>query len=289
MQTAIVPSPFHALRLDAALALFLPEAGIRQRRRLFDTHVILLNGKPANKGTTVAEGDTITIKERELPQSTAEAKDPLPIIAHTEQFGAINKSGGLHSATIAGKATHSAEAQLPSLFPHVQAVLLNRLDQLTSGILLIGFSPESNMLFHQLENDGAVEKLYLAVVEGLVSGPLHIPNQLDTDNRKTTKVLDTPNPDILRHTAVLPLRPVECEDKLATLVLAVIHKGARHQIRAHLAHAGYPIVGDPLYGTSGKNGILYLHHYRVHMPIFTATCPPPWPQWKEWQEAAPER
>ena len=58
---------------------------------------------------------------------------------------------------------------------------------------------------------------------------------------------------------------------------ADIAKGARHQIRAHLAAYGYPILGDTIYEkTENDEGRLYLHHARIIFPGFTAVCPPQW-------------
>jgi len=63
-----------------------------------------------------------------------------------------------------------------------------------------------------------------------------------------------------------------------TLVRVRIQAGARHQIRAHLAAANLPIVGDPLYGDpeSPLEARLYLHHRRLEFLDFKAFCPPPW-------------
>ena len=85
-----------------------------------------------------------------------------------------------------------------------------------------------------------------------------------------------------------------------TLVRCVIRKGARHQIRAHLAALGHPIVGDARYGGTGDAGpqspaagqpaphpgpqpeqhaaapTLFLHHARIVLPGLAVACPPPW-------------
>jgi hypothetical protein len=60
-----------------------------------------------------------------------------------------------------------------------------------------------------------------------------------------------------------------------SLVLCRIRLGARHQIRAHLAAAGHPLFGDGLYGDRAAPCPL-LHHIRLDMPDFSASCPPPW-------------
>lgn len=299
--SATVPSDMHGQRLDTALCLFLPESGIRQRRRMFETHTILVNGIPKPKGFCVRTGDTILLVPHSDTQiQSAGATPVLPpdsmtasvrIVHSHAGFAAVFKPGGMHTAHIAGGLDNSLEFLLPGLFPaqsntgETSPILVNRLDRLTSGLVIVAFGQEQADAFRDIEDAGDVEKLYLAVVQGTLTSPLNLHNTLDTAKRKTTRVLDTPASDPLRHTAVLPIRPVTLENDEAphTLVLASIRKGARHQIRAHLAHAGFPIAGDPLYGTATQSeGPLYLHHYHIEFSTFTATCPPPAEQWTQW-------
>ncbi|MFV0347441.1 MAG: pseudouridine synthase family protein [Halodesulfovibrio sp.] len=314
MQCAVVPAHMHGQRLDAALALFLPESGIRLRRRLFDTHTILVNGSPAAKGRCVREGETLLLVPRDndatgngitqlsATDTSAAACETDPalaarvhIIHRHAGYAAVFKPGGMHSAHIAGGPANSLESLIAGLFPEQEdsgdtaPTLINRLDRLTSGMVMVAFGPSKAEAFHTLEDAGAVEKLYLAVVHGDLKSPLSIQTALDTAKRRTTRALATPAEDPLRHTTILPLGSVTVDGEQAscTLVLASIHKGARHQIRAHLAHAGYPIVGDPIYGpqmNETSQHPLYLHHYHIEFGKFSATCPPPqeWNQWQQW-------
>jgi len=87
-----------------------------------------------------------------------------------------------------------------------------------------------------------------------------VKNALDTANTKKSKVLPQEDESPLRWTRVEPVDYDAEQDR--TLVQAIIHKGARHQIRAHLTHILHPIVGDPLYG-KGEEGRLFLHHGRL--------------------------
>ena len=112
------------------------------------------------------------------------------------------------------------------------------------------------------------------------------------DSRIKTRVLDQDDPDSARHTLARPLAVFsgpEAEGLAARLELAhtpapetmtlleiAIQRGARHQIRAHLAAAGHPIVGDHLYGRH-PGRVIYLHHAAISLPDFKAQCPPPWP------------
>jgi len=114
-----------------------------------------------------------------------------------------------------------------------------------------------------------VFKWYLALAHGDVDS-LKLDGVIRDDRRRVVRVTDeTDTP--LRHTLVRGIRRVGEN----TLVLALIFKGRRHQIRAHMAHAGHALVGDGVYG-AGEQGGLFLHHWRVDMPGFTASCLPGW-------------
>ena len=162
--------------------------------------------------------------------------------------------------------------------------------------------------FRELEDFGAVEKLYLLLVHGAVPAPLQIMNKLDVAKRKITRVLTEADPDPLRHTTVLPLLETtvpEDPSSTASMLMAAISKGARHQIRAHIASQGYPIVGDPLYAHMKDGKVLshpssahtdftaqptmYLHHYQIEIGSFSATCPPPWDDWEQWKTSIPPK
>ena len=193
------------------------------------------------------------------------------ILAEGAQFGAVAKPGGLHSAGLGPTGGENLEALLPDLFPGRAARLLSRLDRLTSGLVPVAFTEAAAGQWRRLEDTRQVAKTYLAVVHGRLSAPLQLDRALDTDDRAVTRVFARRDADPLRQTAVTP---VETAAGL-TLVRCRIAKGARHQIRAHLAAAGYPLVGDPVYGR-GEGARLFLHCAAVASPVLTVECAAPW-------------
>ncbi|MFV0422288.1 pseudouridine synthase [Oleidesulfovibrio sp.] len=306
-----VPLEHDGDRLDAALCFAFPEIGVRARRRLWDHNKVTVNGHNRPAGFRVRNGDEVRLTPLQQEEASSELTGALAlqtevsILCLEKNYAAVFKPSGLHSAAIASSPSPCVEDMLPKLFSNRQnsapkpeearpALLVNRLDKATSGMLIVAFGEQAAEVFRHNERTGKTEKLYLAVVQGELTTPLLCPWELNTDNRTITTALPREEQDQLRHTSVLPLGPVEFTDTpqanpKTTLVLASIHRGARHQIRAHLAHAGYPIVGDKVYGNSAaaQNDphLMYLHHFKFEMKGISCICPPRWPLWDQWAAA----
>jgi len=272
-----IPQSHHNARLDQALTLLLPDMGRRGRARCIQDGRVLLDGATARKGDTVRAGQRLELLPPDSPQTF---HPDIAILARTRLYAALLKPAGIHSAALAGGSGRSMEDLLPQLFG-AQACLLNRLDHATSGILLVGLAAGSEKDFRAMEDAGDVDKRYLAVLAGSLDQPLTVDAGLDTARRSRTRVLETTAPP-LRHTRLRPLACREEHGRQLTLVEARIRKGARHQIRAHCAHIGAPILGDELYGEKGATG-LHLHHACLRMPGFEAQSLPDW----LWPEANP--
>jgi 23S rRNA pseudouridine1911/1915/1917 synthase len=250
------------------------------------------------------------------PRASAEGDAGLPLpelVAWNGDFLALNKPAGLHSAQIAGAAVgpsleQALRAHWPSLwaallareageaFPSSAApsegppadlpeppppLLLTRLDRETSGLALAARTRAAAARFRLLEREGRVRKRYLALAIGLVTAPLRIANRLDTADRATTRALPEPDPDPARHSLVQPLRALVHQGVACTLLRVDIARGARHQIRAHLACAGFPLYGDSRYGPAGgmaePSTSFFLHHAALSLPGFSARRLPAWP------------
>jgi len=274
----LVPENFDGTRLDHALSLLFPDMSLRQRRRILEECRVFVDGKIQAKGHKVNSGAEIHVLPHEH-ESLSESFQMLPevkIIVRNDDFVALYKPAGIHTESLVGKPGPSVEDELPKLFPGTETKLLNRLDQATTGVVIAAFGSRAELQYLRWQDQGKIEKHYFALVQGRVAEDIIIENAMDTAKKSKVRVLKKKNRDPLRHTLVKP-QQYRNESK-QTLVRAVIKKGQRHQIRAHLAFIGHPIVGDSLYGpeNSSDEGILYLHHFKILMPEFEAGIEPEW-------------
>ncbi len=141
-------------------------------------------------------------------------------------------------------------------------ITVHRLDMDTSGILLVALDAERQRALSMQFEARTVEKRYVAVVEGLLtseSGRFEAPMRLDVPNRPR-QIVDP----LDGKTAVTEFRVIERTGGRTRLELTPI-TGRTHQLRVHCAHAGHPIVGDPLYGGANAAGAarLLLHAERL--------------------------
>jgi 23S rRNA pseudouridine1911/1915/1917 synthase len=198
------------------------------------------------------------------------------------------------------EARPTLEDVLPDLLPDASAILLNRLDHSVSGLVLAALHEQAARDYATWQDQGRVRKEYLALMSGRLSRPVVIRTSLDTAKRRKVRALSVNDLDALRWTRVTPLgaskatclKVVKALARSARLggrvvlqapwnavwertgevtpVRVEIFKGRRHQIRAHLASIGHPVVFDPLYGSGPDLGWIGLHHREISLPGFRA-------------------
>ncbi len=276
----LIDSAQEGLRLDALVALLLPESSLRARRRLCEKGLVCLDGKEARPGTKVRAGQELCVRN-----FCEEAFIDIAIVYEDDDFVVVKKPVSLHTSHLAGSSSPSLESLLYKRIwkneKDLKPILLTRLDEYTSGFVVLAFSKEAEAKWRKAESLGQIEKHYLALVEGFFSTEQTVRSALDTEKRKKSRVLPYDNPDILRHTHVKCLEnfPVgscphlpEMFPRKTSLVLCQIFLGARHQIRAHLASIGYPLVFDSLYDAEilpKKDEHYHLHNISLSSPFFS--------------------
>ena len=158
---------------------------------------------------------------------------------------------------------------------------VHRLDNDTSGLLLIARNQKTYEFFRNEFKNRRVEKEYLALVMGRMeknrlpfNGKINLPIEHHPKNKRKMKVLPSPLPlsprervsaggGRVRGREAITLFSVEKNFNKFTLLRVKIPTGVRHQIRAHLAYIGFPIVGDILYGGE-KGRVEGLNRFFLH-------------------------
>lgn len=308
-----VPETEHGSRLDAFVAR-AGGCGIRAAKRLIADGAVHVDGKPRPAHFKLRDGNVVAMY-REIPPSLPDtltlagaggdylafvkpaglhtariAGSAEPSLEQTlaDQWEIIKKSLLLpercaipeYLQAALGAPLQEESANMPALPPDPPE-LLSRLDAVTSGLVLAATSSDAASRFRTMEAAGQACKYYLAVVDGILDSPVTVMNALDTANRAQTRVLPDPDPDPARHTEIYPLGEtasfsIPGAGSGTTLAAVRIKRGARHQIRAHLACAGFPVCGDMLYGREKEGTPFRLHHARLVIPGFSFFCLPPW-------------
>ncbi|MBR5248513.1 MAG: RluA family pseudouridine synthase [Lachnospiraceae bacterium] len=183
----------------------------------------------------------------------------------------------LHSQAITAK-------ELRSFKPSV----CNRLDRNTSGLVLCGKSLAGSQALSKLIHDRSVGKFYRTIVAGCVAKSRQIDGYLiKNEKTNTVQVLDTPpnvsvRPKQQKEDKVEQIRtsymPLSQLDNKYTYLEVELITGKTHQIRAHLASIGHPLLGDYKYGNTKLNeswkqryhlSSQFLHAYRLEFPVLT--------------------
>lgn len=240
-------------RLDAWLRTAVPELSRRLVRTLVAEGAVRVNGRPGRKGDRVAEGDVV-----DMPAIGPLAPEPglrLAILYEDDDIVAVDKPGGVPGHALDPRQRGTVAAALLARHPELAHVgdrlaagLVHRLDTGTSGVLVAARSADVHRALRAAFRRREVTKRYVAVVAGRprAGTRIDVPLAHDRDRRR----MRVARPNDRAWPARTLVRDVEPHGALA-LVDLEIETGVTHQVRAHLAHLGHPIVGDVLYGGPG--------------------------------------
>jgi tRNA pseudouridine32 synthase/23S rRNA pseudouridine746 synthase len=149
--------------------------------------------------------------------------------------------------------------------------LAHRLDRDTSGCLILGRHRKALARLGRLFAAGKIEKTYWAIVEG---GPEQDEGLIDQPIRKRS--LDKRSWRMEIHPDGQPALTewhVLARGQGRTWLALHPRTGRTHQIRVHCAAAGFPLVGDPAYGSDGTSGSLLLHARAIKVPLYPSREP----------------
>jgi 23S rRNA pseudouridine1911/1915/1917 synthase len=212
---------------------------------------VFVNGAPAKPGHTLEEGDRLEFEISPTPELVArpEAID-LAIVYEDDDLLVIDKPAGMvthpaHGAT-SGTLVNAVLAHVAGSLPGdaLRPGLVHRLDRDTSGLLVVAKRDDALSRLGAAMKGRRIEREYLGIVRGIPQHPrgtIEGPIGRDPRNRLKFAIVAEGKPAITHYEVR------EAFAKHAELVFR-LETGRTHQIRVHLAAAGYPILNDPIYG-----------------------------------------
>jgi 23S rRNA pseudouridine1911/1915/1917 synthase len=240
-------------RLDLFLSERIPVLSRTRIQELIREGNVRVDGKAARASHRVAAGEAIEIAVLPRPAPVAAPEDlPLELLFVDDDFVVVNKPAGMVVHAGAGHARGTLVnallhrlGKLSGTSGALRPGIVHRLDRETSGAMVVARHDAAHEHLAEQFRSRKVQKIYLALIHGKMprdSGSITLP--IARDPHRRTRM--TARGKTGRH-ARTDWRVIARLDRY-TLVEAVLHTGRTHQIRAHFAAIGHPVVGDTLYG-----------------------------------------
>ena len=257
MKEYIVSQEEKGKRLDTYIPSVDTDITRTSAQRLIEDGNILVNGKNAKVSYKIQENDKISVEIPEPKQIELKAQDiPIEIIYEDSDIIVVNKPKGMvvHPAngnpdgTLVNAIMAICKDSLSGIGGEIRPGIVHRIDKDTSGLLIVAKNDNAHVKMSEQIKNHEVKKTYIALVRGVFKkneATIDMPIGRSTSDRKKMAVNKNGK------NAITHIKVLKRFDKY-TLLQVNIETGRTHQIRVHLSHIGYPIVGDYTY-SNGKN------------------------------------
>lgn len=244
-------------RIDAFVSEQIEDISRTMAQRLIDSGKILVNSKKVKSSYKVETNDVVYVEIPEATETKIEAQDiPVPIIYEDDDIIVVNKPKGMvvHPAngnpdgTLVNAVLAMCKSSLSGIGGEIRPGIVHRLDKDTSGLIIIAKNDKAHINMSKQIQDRLVTKKYIALVRGVLpedEATIDMPIARSQKDRKKMDVSKNGK------NAVTHFKVIKRYNKY-TLIDIKIDTGRTHQIRVHMSHIGYPIVGDSVY-SNGKN------------------------------------
>jgi 23S rRNA pseudouridine1911/1915/1917 synthase len=250
---ARVPPELAGMRVDRAAAELFAEYSRALLARWIQDGALRVDGEAVKPKIRLVGGEQLCLDAQLEAREDWEAAEPIPfeVVYEDEYLLVIDKPVGLvvhpGAGNPRGTLVNGLLDRRPALALLPRAGIVHRLDKDTSGLLLVAATVPAQHALGRMMSRREVSRRYLAVVEGRLVGGMDIDRPIGRDpGQRTRQAVRADGRPALTRVRVLERYRVH------TLVEATLETGRTHQIRVHLADAGYPLVGDGRYGARGR-------------------------------------
>ena len=239
-------------------------------QQLIKDRNITVNGKPTKSSYKIEENDEIIIEVPEVETTEIKPENiKIDIVYEDSDIAVINKQAGLvvhpahghYSGTLVNAILYHIK-DLSGINGEIRPGIVHRLDKDTSGLIVIAKNDKVHAALTEMFQEKKIRKTYLAILKGKLNkseGKIVTQIGRDKNDRKKMTVID----DITKGKNAITNYRIISQNNLFTLVKVNIETGRTHQIRVHMRHLGYPILGDSVYGRKDNEKRQMLHAYKL--------------------------
>lgn len=248
MLTASVPTELSGQRLDVIAAQLFPDYSRERLKAWIKNGDLRVDDRSVKANAKMLGGESLVLQAEDSPQGDWVAQDiALELVYEDEHLLVLNKPAGLVVHPAAGNYDGTLLNGLLHRWPGQIAIpragIVHRLDKDTTGLMAVAKTLKAQAdLVHQLQSR-TVKRQYQALVLGKPPsrGEVDAAIARDPNHRKRMAVVAGGKPALTEFRKLRQLGP------LAFMELN-LRTGRTHQIRVHMTHIGFPLLGDPVYG-----------------------------------------
>ena len=263
-------------RLDRALAAAVPTLSRERLKALIRSGALGSRRRAVRDPAAKVRGDeTFRLSVPEPTPAHNEPQDiPLDIVFEDEHLLVVDKPAGLvvHPAagnrdgTLVNALLHHCGGSLSGIGGVARPGIVHRIDKDTSGLLVVAKTDVAHEGLAKQFAAHSIERRYLAIVSGIPKashGTVDAPLARSSANRKKIAIVKAKGQGGRGKRAVTHWKRLDVLSD-AALVEGRLETGRTHQVRVHLASIGHPLIGDPVYGRSGKTHSKLLKELGFH-------------------------